>query len=391
MNDLLSAADNHNVANGDASWLEGRIAATGDFATDISEGILKGIPTAVVAGINSFINSGIAVANFVGADVEAVSTYGLMKNLDDDLAQYYKQHDQGIEIAGLVAGSFLPGTAGIKAMQAAKAGFIGSNMAKSSGLMRSLTADYATAAKLELAANTAPFSVLNKNVVLGLAQGAGSQFLEAAAFETAVAATMFKSPVLDQMSATDLAKNIAVGTIIGGGIGSVIHGIRSTYGLKKFAEGVDKELFPYKNINELNDLASPELKLINYFETKLNMPEPTINPTATKIDLTNEQRLKLMTEAREKSLERLDLLIRGEFNRYADGDEVLGGLLFNKFKDVKSVDEVVSSLIHSKTATRVTENEQLVLGDVLFPKHKLTSAELEKVLESGNHLSLIHI
>jgi hypothetical protein len=394
-NSLISAIDNHNVANGDESWFETKLTNTTGFLSDVSEGITQGAPAAIVVGINSVLNSAISVANFVGADIEQINTYEMLKDMDDDLGQYYKQHKEGIELAGFVATSFVPGMAGVKAMQAAKAGFLGTNMAKSAGLMQSLTRNYATAAKVEFATGASPFSVLNTNVVKSLAQGLGSAALEMAAFETAVSATMFKSPVLEDQGANNLFWNIATGTLIGGGIGGVLHGVGTIYGIKKAGAVIDRELFPFRYLQELDESASTDLKLINYFQQKLNLPEAKLAEDYGPIrpgevsDLDPATRLKLITDERKKTSDRLDVLIRQEFNKYAGNDEVIGQQLFEKFKDQKSLQDVTAALINSKGATRITENERLVVGDVLFPEHGIKREAFQSILGTGDYSKLL--
>lgn len=385
-NNLVSAIDNHNVANGDESWFEKKLNATADLGADVGEALTKGSVSAVVAGINSIANSGIAVANFVGADIDPISTYKVLKDLDDDLGKYYKEHEQGVEIAGFILGSFIPGMAGVKAMQAAKAGFLGTNMAKSSGLLKAVTADYATAAKIEFASGNSPFSLLNKNVLAALGQGAGSSALEMAAFETAVAGTMFKSPVLTEEGFGNVVHNIAMGTLIGGGIGAVLHGVGTVYKIRKAGERIDTELFPFKNIVEIDETAPADLKLINYFQQKLNLPEAKLAELkpGEKPDLDPATRLELITKERAKTSERLDILIRQEFNRYAGGDEAIGQQFFNKFKDQGNLTEIIQALINSKSVQRITENERLVVGDVLFPAHGLKRDQFQQLLAAGD-------
>lgn len=378
-NAFVSALDNHNIGNGDPSWFE-----------DAGKAVAYGGTGAVIAGVNSFLNSGIAVANFVGADIEPINTYGVLKSLDDDLGKYYKEHEQGVETAGFIVGSFIPGMAGVKAIQAAKAGFLGTNMAKSSGLLTSLTKDYATAAKIEFAAGNSPFSALNSNVVKSLAQGFGNAALESTAFETAVAATMFKSPVLEEQNAGSMMHNILTGTLIGGGIGGILYGVGTVYGIKKAGAKIDQELFPYRHVSELDDLASSDLKLINYFQQKLNLPEAKLAEDFGPVrpgqvsDLDQTTRLNLVTKEREKTSDRLDVLIRQELNRYASGDEQIGKQLYEKFKDQQNITDIAAALINSKGATRITENEKLLVGDTLFPTHGLKQKEFDEILAKGD-------
>lgn len=382
MNSLISAVDNHNVANGDPSWLEQRMDATGTVLGKVGGALTYGSVGSVVAGVNSILNSGIAVANFLGADIEPINTYNVLKTMDDDLGQYYRQHETGVETAGFILGAFAPGTAGVKALQAAKAGFLGTNMAKSSGLMTSLTKDYATMAKMEFAAGTSPFTLMNQNVIKALGQGFGSAALEATAFELAVAGTMFKSPVLEEMNSFNIANNIAVGTLIGGGLGGILHGIGTVYGIKKSMANTKAELYKYQHITEFGDLPTSDLKLINYFQQKINLPEAALDAGFSS-ELDDVTRLALITKERTKTAERLDILIKQEFNSYAGGDELIGRQLYERFKDTKDLNGVVAALINSKGAQRITANERLEVGDVLFPTHGLKKDEFNDILAKG--------
>ncbi len=395
-NDLLQAVDNHNVANGDESWFSQRAEATGEFLGDIGEAITKGSVGAVVAGVNSFINTGIAVANFVGADFEPVSTYDTLKSLDDDLGEYYKAHEAGVETAGFLLGSFIPGMAGIKALQAAKAGFIGKNMAASSGLMSSLTRDYAKAARIEFASGNSPFSILNANTVKALAQGLGSSSLDMLAFETAVTATMYKSPILNEDSLADIFSNIVVGTLVGGGIGGVLHGTKVGYGIIKAGKAIDVELFPYKHIEVPPETATPDIKIINLFEQKLNMREPELSQGYSG-DLDPAARLKLISEAREKTLDRIDIQIRQELTDMAHGDGRIGQQLFDvldkgsqlpTFIKSQPFQDIAGALIHTRELNRITQAEALEYGDIIFPQHKMAKEAFDTLVTAGKYSDL---
>ena len=385
-NSFITAIDNHNIANGDTSWFDKKAAATGELITDIAQGVAYGLPSAVVAGINSLINTGVAVTNFVGGDTKEVDTYQLIKGFDEDLAKYYVQHKEGIEIAGFIGASFIPGMAGIKALNAAKAGFMGQNMAKSSGLMQTITRDYAALAKADFATGT-PFSILNQNVIKGLGQGFGSAALEMVAFETAVAATMFKNPILEEQSIGDMLGNILTGTLIGGGLGGVIHGVGLVYGVKKAGVKIDRELFPYRLIPEVDDIATSEMKLINYYEQKLNMPEAKL-AEGIVTDLDPASRLKLISVERQKTLEVIDSKLKQTWNDFTGQDNILAQQLFDVFKDITKVDDVRTALMHAKGAKRITANESVRYGDTLFLVHGGTTEGFE-LLKKGGDLDLL--
>lgn len=378
-NSFISAIDNHNVANGDESWFAKRISATGEFVNDVADALTMGAPSAVLAGVNSILNTGAAVGNFMGASIEPFNTYDQLRSLDSDLGQYYQAHKDGIETAGFIATSFVPGMAGVKMAQAAKAGFMGSNTLRATGLMETLTRDYAKVARAEFASGTSPFTILNADTIKSLAQGFGSQAIDMAAFETMVAATMYKSPMLDGQGFTDIVHHIGVGTLIGGGIGGVLHGMTLVAGMKQSRAIFNAELHPYKNINELGDLASPEMKVISYYQQKLNLPEaalledvgPMGNMKINK-DLLPEERLKLINEEREKTVNRLDNLIKQELNHFAGGDAVIAERMQEVLNRSQTPVEVSNALMHSKGMQRITESEKLAYGDVLFPVHDMS-------------------
>src|SRR5258708_138510 len=387
-NSILSAIDNHNVANGDDSWFSKRADATGEFIGDVGEALTKGSIGAVVAGVDSFLNTGIAIANFVGAEMEPISTYNVLREMDDSLGDYYKAHEAGVETAGFIATSFIPGMAGIKALQAAKAGFIGSNIARSSGLMTSLTADYAKAARIEFASGNSPFSILNANTVKALAQGLGSSSLDMLAFETAVTATMYKSPMLDQGDAKDIFWNIATGTLIGGGIGGILHGTKLGYGIVKAGKATDIELFPYKHIGEVPDTATPDVKLINLYAQKFNMPEAELYNGPVKTDLDPAARLSLITTARQNTLDRIDILIRQQLTDMSSGHERVGQQLFDVLNAGKNLDDVTGALMHTRELTRITNAESLEFGDVIFPQHKMPLEKFNTLVAAGKQSDL---
>ncbi len=383
-NPLLSAVDNHNVANGDDSWFSTRVNDTGDFIDSVGEAVTKGSIGAVVAGVDSLINTGVAVANFLGADLEPTSTYENLKAIDDDLGLYYRQHEAGVETAGFVVTSLVPGTAGIKAINAAKAGVLGTNMAKASGLMRSVTADYAKVARIEFAMGETPFSILNANTVKALAQGVGSSAIDMAAFEAATYATMYKSPLLDGQGASDIFWNMTTGTLIGGGLGGIFHGASLAHGIFKAGKQADIELFPYKNIEMLPELATPDLKLINLFHQKFNMPEAELLEDA-KSELDPAARLKLINSARTKTLDKIDVLIREQVTDIAGGDPRLSAQMYDTLQRAQSFQDVTGALMHVRALKRITQAETLEYGDVIFPQDSMQRSIYDGIVANGSY------
>lgn len=385
-NSLLDSIDTHNISNGDESWFDKKISATGELLGNIGEGLTYGLAGAVVAGINSIINSGIAASNFLGTDIEPIKTYDVLKGLDDNLADYYQKNEQGVEIGGFVLGAFIPGTAGVKALSAAKAGFLGKNMLQSSGLMTSLTRDYAAAAKAEYAAGSSPFTLLNKNTSLALAQGFGASVLDMAAFEVAVNATMFKSPMLSEQNVSDMFWNSAENAILFGGLGGVIKGFQLKSGLTKARTTTELETFPYRHIEELDISASPTLKIMNYYNQKLGMPEAR---TAEGIEsvISEADRLKLITTDRAKTLGRLNEKIQEQLLKFTGNDIAIKDGLFKSLNTAETITQVRTALLSSESASRIGEAERLAYGDVLFPIHNIELKDFAKNISSGEFSS----
>jgi hypothetical protein len=236
----LLAADSHNVGNTmGGSWFD-----PDTWSTKFSNAG-KFIATAVLSGADSLYNTAATVGSWAGVSEGAHDTGEWISSLDDDLGKYYSENRQAVDLAGFIATSFIPGLGGIKilnagqkALKAASAtGMVGSNLARATGLLVPETQMYVRLAAKDISASSGAMTALNRNTLKALGAGTYQNVLEAAAFETAVQATMFKSPILEDQDGWDIAKNIAFGGLVGGAIGGAIEGARSVYGIKKLVQG----------------------------------------------------------------------------------------------------------------------------------------------------------
>jgi hypothetical protein len=236
----LMAADNHNLGNTmGGSWFDPET-----WSTKFSNAG-KFIATAVLSGADSFYNTAATVGSWAGVSEGPHDTGEWISSLDDDLGKYYQENRQAVDLAGFIATSFIPGLGGIKllnagqkALKAASAtGLVGSNLARATGLLVPETQMYVRLAAKDIAQSSGAVSMLSTNTVKALASGAYQNVLEAAAFETAVQATMGASPILKDQDGWDIAKNIAFGGLVGGAIGGAVEGARSVYGIKKLVQG----------------------------------------------------------------------------------------------------------------------------------------------------------
>lgn len=232
----LLAADNHNIGNSlGGSWFD---PATWETKFDNAGRFLA---VSVLSGADSIYNSGATVANWFGAEAELLDTKKVATQLfDDDMGKYYDKNRDAADMFGFVVSSFIPGLGGVKFLNvgqkvlkgAIETGAIGGNLAKATGLLVPKAEAYALKSSQEILGSTVSFNRMNQYTLKALRDGVTQNVLEAAAFETAVQATMFKSPLLDHQDGYDIAKNIAFGGLVGGAIGGAFSAAK-TFGTIK--------------------------------------------------------------------------------------------------------------------------------------------------------------
>jgi len=279
------AGDSHNYGNGNfavtdpLTWGEG-LANSGKF-----------IVSAVASGLNGFYNTGVSVANWFGAEAQQNDIADQLGLIDDDLGNYYRKNREAADTAGFVVSMFVPGLGGIKLLNAgqkllrvaAETGTIGGNFGKAMGLLTPQTERYLSLARADIAASNATYSALSANTLKAVGAGYGQAALESFAFEAAVAATDFKSPVLDKMDGWDLAKNIATGTIVGGVIGGAISHAIGYGGIKGAVKAITPEEQMFSNVADITGL-TPAQKIImrsDHLETMPLAPsaQELVNPS----------------------------------------------------------------------------------------------------------------
>lgn len=255
--DWQIAAENHNYGNGNAvsfdpSTWGTAITHAGEFAA-----------AAVVSGFDGFVNTGVAVNNYLGGSAEKIDTAVQLAGIDSDLGKYYLENKQYIDTAGYLLGSLVSGVGGIKLLNAAQkvffaaesTGIVGANLGSATGLLNP-NVDYKIAkAGAELAKTQGTFSWIEANTMKAIAAGYHQNVLESAAFEVAALSSQAASPFLDGQDTKDIVTNMLVGVVTGGIIGG-------TFGLPKVYSGVKKEVSeaevlssPFRNINELPEQA----------------------------------------------------------------------------------------------------------------------------------------
>jgi len=232
----LRAADLHNIGSGGTSFFDDPTVATGE-AIDSTANFISKIPSfaisSVASGINSIYNSAVVAGNFFGVtDAQENNLAQTLGAYDTNLGQYYQDHQQAVDLSGFVATSFIPGIAGVKAVNAGqrllagalKSGGVAKGLAEATGLIPTLTAEgksLAVVAGEALAKGQQTFTVMDTGVLKALAGGVGQAAIESVAFEAMVQATMFRSPILEGQDLKDIGSNLVTAGLFGGAVGGL--------------------------------------------------------------------------------------------------------------------------------------------------------------------------
>lgn len=348
----LLAADNHNLGNSGSSWFDP--STWGDRV----ENGLKFAAVSVISGGAQLYNSGVAIGNMAGLGADEIDTASIANGIDSDLGKYYTENKEGVDLVGFLASSLIPGIGGIKVLNAGQAmlkgaratGLVGSNLARATGLLVPKTATYVAAAAQDINAASATFSAITQNGIKALASGVHQQVLEGVAFEVAVQATMFKSPILENQTAGDIAKNLLMGGALGGVVGGVFAGA-GIYGQIKKAATLFERDTKYSTARALSqELNSPSLNVIRNaqdLETALTVPPLPVGATAEEVTLHNT-----LVKNTEQRASRTLNDIRSNTNELARGsDQAVTNMVADSFRGLGST-EVMQGMLHADEIVR---------------------------------------
>lgn len=212
---------------------------------NIGDVVTKGIPLTGLSIVNSFANTGIEVANlFEASSNDKIDKWSVPAELGDgDYTNYYKQHAEGIEGAGLLIGSLIPGMAEVRGLQAAEVGLaayraarggeLTNNIARAAGLLpgvRKAEILTDTLSEIKSGGVTGPMTA---EMLKGVAFGVADEALKGMAYQMATYATMKGSPLLDNDGFGDVVDFITDGAIVGGAFGGLLEGIGTYYKINK--------------------------------------------------------------------------------------------------------------------------------------------------------------
>lgn len=192
--------------------------------------LTKGVPLTGLSIVNSFANTAIDAGNWLGLDNKRLTIEDEVGQ--GDMLDYYKSHETGIEAAGLIVGSLIPGTIAVKALKLAQAGRFTNTLAKATGIFSGPKDEIVKAAMAEVEAGPSGlFGSLDAEKYKAIALGFGDQALQALTYEAATLGTMKASPLLDNYGYKEVVSDMFWGALVGGGIGGVLEGIatRATF------------------------------------------------------------------------------------------------------------------------------------------------------------------
>ena len=223
-------------------------------------------------------------------------------------------------------------------------------MAKAYKLKAPLREQYVAKAVKEITNSDNAFKLMDRNVLKAMSAGMGQSILEATAFETAVAATLFESPVLEGQDVGDLVTNIAFGGLVFGAVGGVLDATRAAFAVKKGLKVSDPQAMPWKHIHEVPAEFSSSDRLLNYYDQIHSIPEvPKVFAS---------ERISYLQGAARKKVSKLQDNIRAEFGVLTNGDNVVADQLFTLTKTADS-QTTLGNYLGARQVTRLNEATKL--------------------------------
>jgi hypothetical protein len=308
--------------------------------TRISRAIVNGTPAAAMSGslsiYNTFLDYGRALGMTDSPNIDIGQA--IRNSTNDGIADYYEENKSAVDIAGFIGTAIIPGAGGVKALQLARSGQATGNVARALNYTASRRDDYLRKALQETADNG--------GVVKGILQSTSrrgqlrweiaDQALLGTAAELAIIATMNDSPVFDNDSIGDFGWNVALGTVLSGGIGGALGGIAAKGILKEAGRQIepalrlqdtifDPKLLSLKKGDEINIMLEGMLTRPDAIDSLLFKYGTGANAKEVNIDLTDVSK-----RTREAATKQAEQALALKFNELAGGDANVG----QAFKDM---------------------------------------------------------
>ena len=341
----ITSADTLSLANKNPTFAEA--------ALDVVDSIPKFIAVSALSGANQLYNVPADIGNLFGADIERSDTAELISGLDSNLGEFYKENQEGADLVGFMASSLIPGLGGVRVLNAGQkalstaiaTGRFGEGTAKGLRLLTPMKDTYLKRAIQEATTNSGAANLVSKNSLKAMAAGVNQNVLEALAFETAVAATLFNSPTLEGQELGDLVTNIAWNAGVFGIVGGAVDAAKIAFSLKRATNEATAEARPWQFIPEAHSASSPYERIAIDYESLHNIP-----PIPTGLE---PGRAEFLTQAAKTKTSVLEDRLRVSFHQLTGGDTEAALSLFSGLKGT-SYDTKQSSLMGLLEASRLT-------------------------------------
>lgn len=373
------ASDTLSMANGNQTFLES--------AVDAVEAIPQFIGTSIISGVNQIYNIPADVGNLFGGDFERSDTSEVMSSIDSNLGVFYGEHKEGVDLVGFMLSSVVPGTAGIKVLNAGQkslrtaitTGKFGNNTGKALGLLAPQKQVFIDRALKEVVTSSSAASLTSGNALRAIGSGLGQNTLEALAFEVAVTATLFNSPVLENQDFGDFMINVAFGAGIMGIVGGTVDAVKISSGLRQAADKAAIEARPWTAIPEAAAKSSHSERLVLDYEVLNDIP---VVPAALE-----STRKQFLQKAAETKANTLNLRIKTGLKELSDGDREVSETLFQAFK-VSDIETKQSAFIGLQGASKFNVSNPLTArAEKLTARLASSKASLKEIDEITEELA----
>ncbi len=376
----MVAGDTLNVSNQNKTFLES--------AVDVVDAIPQFIGTSIISGANQIYNIPADVGNLFGGDFDRSDTGDVIEAIDSNLGVFYQEHQESVDLVGFMVSSALPGLGGIKILNAGQkslrgalgAGKFGTNTSKALGLLVPDKGAKIAKAIKEVSNNSAVPNLASRNALRAIGAGVGQNALEALAFETAVTATLFNSPILENQDVGDFVLNVSFGAGVFGIIGGAVDATKISFALKGAANKAAIEARPWTFIEDTAKAAKGYEKIALDFEQLARMPKV---PTAGL----DSSRAEFLKQAADTKVATLNGRIREEIGLLSGGDQDVAENLFQLFKGRSENAQKSAFIGLIETSKMGVKSKAFARHEKLWDKamagKPMTTAEIEEFATSS--------
>ena len=359
---------------------------------------------AVVSGLASIYNTGVAAANLVGVDAEEIKTAEVLRTLDSDWAAYYQENQAAIDVVGFIGTALLPGTLAVKGLNLVRNGSNVGAVGRSLNFFRTKQAEALERATKELAQEGgSAFTRLNRNKLSMMGWETADQTLQAAVFELGVALTMKQSPLLADDDWWEISKGIATGAALGGVIGGGIGALGLNRAFKEAVTQIDKKTNQYSAITGTEKLnLSDGDKAYAFLDAVSRIPEDILDkdkileltfplgsgPVTRQVDISTVLK-NASRQSTKTAMEQFEIGLRKivSSDSMPDVQQPFAELILKKYAALKQKDappsivreEIGDILFNLKKVGAAVEEPTIRPEDLFYFRKNITPEQLAKV------------